>query len=40
MTVASLARIKSYPDGFSVPEMGTFAPGCPVHHRAAQDTSA
>jgi hypothetical protein len=40
VTVESLARIKSYPDGFSVREMGTFAPGCPVHHRAAPDETA
>ncbi|MCA1981513.1 oxygenase MpaB family protein [Nocardioides nematodiphilus] len=40
VTVESLTRIKSYPDGFSVREMGTFAPGCPVHHRAAPDETA
>lgn len=30
--VAEMPRIKSYPDGFVVEEMGTFAPGCPVPH--------
>ncbi|WP_019201642.1 oxygenase MpaB family protein [Tsukamurella sp. 1534] len=28
-------RIRSYPFGFQVEKMGTFAPGCPVNHRAA-----
>ncbi|CAM3856679.1 MULTISPECIES: oxygenase MpaB family protein [Tsukamurella] len=32
--VYEMARIKSYPGGFSVPALGTFAPGCPVDHRA------
>jgi hypothetical protein len=35
MLVREMPRIKSYPDGFVVEEMGTFVPGCPVRHRAA-----
>jgi len=35
MLVRDMARIKSYPDGFDVRAMGTFAPGCPVHQRAS-----
>ena len=30
--VADMPRIRSYPDGYVVEEMGTFAPGCPVPH--------
>jgi hypothetical protein len=30
--VRDMRRIRSYPDGFVVEEMGTFAPGCPVPH--------
>lgn len=30
--VRDLRRIRSYPDGFTVAELGTFAPGCPVPH--------
>lgn len=33
--VYEMSRIKSYPNGFRVSDMGTFAPGCPVDHRAA-----
>jgi hypothetical protein len=33
--VREMPRIKTYPDGFVVEEMGTFAPGCPVRHRSA-----
>lgn len=33
--VRDLRRIKSYPDGFDVPAMGTFVPGCPVHRSSA-----
>ena len=40
VTAASLARIRSYPAGFFVRDLGTFAPGCPVHHRAAPGDSA
>ncbi|MBB3090970.1 oxygenase MpaB family protein [Nocardioides albus] len=29
--VRDMPRIKSYPHGFSTEELGTFAPGCPVH---------
>lgn len=29
--VSDMPRMKSYPDGFQVERMGTFAPGCPVH---------
>lgn len=28
---ADLPKIRSYPDGFEISELGTFAPGCPVH---------
>jgi hypothetical protein len=28
-------RIRSYPDGFAVEHLGTFAPGCPVPHAGA-----
>jgi hypothetical protein len=32
--VRDLRRVRSYPSGFAVEELGTFAPGCPVpHHR-------
>jgi hypothetical protein len=31
--VREMPRIKSYPNGFVVEEMGTFALGCPVRHR-------
>ncbi|RJS45900.1 oxygenase MpaB family protein [Nocardioides cavernaquae] len=34
--VRDMPRIKTYPDGFVVEQMGTFAPGCPVHQRAAE----
>ena len=27
--VRDMPRIKTYPDGFVIEEMGTFAPGCP-----------
>jgi len=27
-------RIRSYPNGFDIERMGTFAPGCPVPHAA------
>jgi hypothetical protein len=35
LRVRDMRRIKTYPDGFVVEEMGTFAPGCPVHRREA-----
>ena len=35
MLVREMPRIKSYPDGFVVDRMGTFAPGCPVHRQPA-----
>lgn len=40
--VRDMPRIKSYPDGFDVRTMGTFAAGCPVHHTgtSASITSA
>ncbi|MDO7868028.1 oxygenase MpaB family protein [Nocardioides jiangxiensis] len=37
--VADMRRIRSYPDGYVVEEMGTFAPGCPVPHGAALQRS-
>ncbi|KLL09827.1 oxygenase MpaB family protein [Protofrankia coriariae] len=30
--VHDMSRIRSYPDGFQIERMGTFVPGCPVHH--------
>ena len=30
--VIDLPRIRSYPNGFDIEQMGTFAPGCPVPH--------
>jgi hypothetical protein len=30
-----LSHIRSYPDGYEVTRLGTFAPGCPVPHRAS-----
>lgn len=30
--VRDMPRIKTYPDGYVIEEMGTFAPGCPVPH--------
>ncbi|MEI7058876.1 oxygenase MpaB family protein [Nocardioides sp. CCNWLW239] len=33
--VRDMPRIKSYPHGFSTEELGTFAPGCPVHPSAS-----
>ncbi|AZG47362.1 oxygenase MpaB family protein [Gordonia insulae] len=30
--VQNMPRIRSYPDGFDIERMGTFAGGCPVHH--------
>ncbi|MDF0529069.1 oxygenase MpaB family protein [Tsukamurella sp. 8F] len=35
-TVDSLRRIRSYPGGSELREMGTFAPGCPVHRTAGR----
>ncbi|GAB2971828.1 oxygenase MpaB family protein [Nocardioides montaniterrae] len=35
--VADLPRVKSYPNGYLLSELGTFAPGCPVPHAAAPD---
>ncbi|GAB90766.1 oxygenase MpaB family protein [Gordonia rhizosphera] len=32
--VYEMSRIRSYPDGFDIERMGTFAPGCPVNHSA------
>ncbi len=29
--VRDMPRIRSYPNGFEVDQLGTFAPGCPVH---------
>ncbi|WP_203337765.1 oxygenase MpaB family protein [Nocardioides limicola] len=34
--VIDLPWVRSYPDGYDVTELGTFAPGCPVQHRAEQ----
>ena len=31
--VHDMPRIRSYPNGFDIPALGTFAPGCPVSHR-------
>jgi hypothetical protein len=36
--VADLPRIKSYPNGYSLGELGTFAPGCPVPHAAGEES--
>jgi hypothetical protein len=33
MLVRDMPRIKTYPNGFVVDQMGTFAPGCPVHRQ-------
>ena len=33
--VKDLPRIRSYPRGYDVPDLGTFAPGCPVPHGGA-----
>jgi hypothetical protein len=32
-----LPQIRSYPSGYSVPELGTFPPGCPVPHPRSAD---
>jgi hypothetical protein len=32
-----LPQIRSYPSGYSVPELGTFPPGCPVSHPRSAD---
>lgn len=32
-TSAHLPNIRSYPNGYAVADLGTFAPGCPVPHR-------
>ncbi|ACY23345.1 conserved hypothetical protein [Gordonia bronchialis DSM 43247] len=32
--VQDMSRIRSYPNGFDIDQMGTFAPGCPVHRPA------
>lgn len=37
--VHDMPRIKSYPNGFDIPKMGTFTPGCPVRHTAAADSA-
>ena len=41
---ADLPRIKSYPQGYSLAELGTFpvpgVAGCPVRHSAADRTGA
>lgn len=29
--VQNMPRIRSYPNGYDIEKMGTFAPGCPVH---------
>ncbi|WP_323793434.1 oxygenase MpaB family protein [Nocardioides sp.] len=38
--VYEMSRIKSYPDGFEVERMGTFAPGCPVRHASKSSAVA
>lgn len=35
--VRDLGRIRSYPEGFAIEELGTFAPGCPVPHGRPHD---
>jgi hypothetical protein len=35
-----LPQIRSYPGGYSVAELGTFPPGCPVPHPRASDEPA
>ncbi|MDW4574066.1 oxygenase MpaB family protein [Microbacterium sp. M3] len=38
--VHDLPRIRSYPDGFDIERMGTFAPGCPVPHGKPGDAAS
>ena len=33
--IKDLPRIRSYPDGYRLSDLGTFAPGCPVPHGRA-----
>jgi hypothetical protein len=37
--VRDMRRIRSYPGGFDLVEMGTFTPGCPVHAASEHATS-
>ncbi|NDK90931.1 DUF2236 domain-containing protein [Gordonia desulfuricans] len=36
LLVHEMPRIRSYPNGFEVSRLGTFAPGCPVAHSSAK----
>jgi len=38
--IKDLPRIKSYPDGYRLDDLGTFVPGCPVSHEAGPDRPA
>lgn len=38
--VYEMSRIKSYPQGFQIERMGTFASGCPVNHAPAPEATA
>jgi len=37
--VRDMPRIKSYPHGFNTEDLGTFAPGCPVHRPVSEPVS-
>ncbi|MEP9394966.1 oxygenase MpaB family protein [Gordonia sp. VNK1] len=38
--VRDMPRIRSYPNGFDIEKLGTFAPGCPVHHTAEKPVAS
>ncbi|MFW0797224.1 oxygenase MpaB family protein [Gordonia sp. CPCC 205515] len=38
--VRDMPRIRSYPNGFDVDKLGTFAPGCPVHRNTDGRTAS